>query len=84
MDKFIEMVDSLTKEWNERDGGFSAEFSTSRSLDQAKRKYLAKASKRMTQASWRLYPCDVCKGYSHANPVHVEINQWHTPHPHSK
>ena len=71
---FCEMVDKLTKEWNESDGNTTCEFSTGNFNLHSKNAYLFFVSKSLKYSgTWRMLLCDTCYGHNKDKMYHVEI-----------
>ena len=71
---FCEMIDKLTKEWNDSDGYTTCEFSTSEMSLHQKNAYLFLVSQSLKHdGTWRMLLCDTCYGYNKEKMYHVEI-----------
>lgn len=71
LDRFKELVDRMSAEWVEKQGGVTCEFSTSsRQLDEKHRYLHAKVKEGV---AWKIAYCDTCEKHHPGLNYHVEI-----------
>lgn len=71
LERFTELVQSMSKEWNEKQGRVTCELSTSTDQLEQKLKIIAEAS--VTDGMWVMRYCTTCLGHDAGKPIHVEI-----------
>ena len=74
MERFIELVNLLTKEWDESKSNITCEFSSSFENIEEKMRFLSTISP--VKGTWVIGYCKVCEGYHADKPLHVEIVSW--------
>lgn len=75
MEKFMEIVRNMTKEYKERDGCVTCEFSTSQENLGEKLKFLNEINYENTMCRWTIQFCRTCESYNKETPFHVQIEE---------